>query len=82
MTALITSLKPLKVDMTDSLVLQVDGHLNLKTFGVHGEFHLVRFENEHSDFFSSLGYEPTIVFYKVSSIIEMDFHALLHDLVD
>ena len=68
--------------MGDSLVPQLDVHLGFETFGIHGLFHLVRIENEHAAFSPSLSYESTIFLDEATFVVEMNLHALLHDLAD
>ena len=57
----------LEVDMADSLEPQLDVHLGFETFGIHGRFHLVWFENELSALSPSPSYALTILFNKAST---------------
>ena len=69
-------------DVAGSLVPQLNVPLDFETCGIHGRFHLVWIEREHSVFSPSPSYYPTIFFYKSSFVVETDLHALLHDLAN
>ena len=71
-----------RFDVVDSLVPQLNIRLNLETFGIHGRFYLIQIENKYLAFSPSFGNEFAILFYKAASIVEIDLHALLHDLAD
>ena len=68
--------------MADSLVPQLDVRLGFETFGIHGRFHLVRIENEHTAFSPSLSYESNIFLNEAIFIVGTNLHALLLDLAN
>ena len=68
--------------MADSFVLELDACLGFETFSVHCLFHLIRIEDGHSAFSSSLGYELDIFLDEATFIVEADLYALLRDLTN
>ena len=76
------SSKPLKVDVADPPVPQLDICLDIAALGIHCRFYLIRIENEQATFSPSSSDEPTLAFDEASSLVEPDLHALLHDSAD
>ena len=48
----------------------------------HGHFYLVQLEDKNSTFPSTTSDNSTFLFNEATSVIELDLHALLHNLVD
>ena len=63
-------LELLEIDVAYSHVPQFQVGFSFEAFGKHVLLRLVRIEDEHSTFSSTVSYESTVVFHEAPSIVE------------
>ena len=68
--------------MANPFVLQLYVGVGSMALGKHCRFHLVRIEDEHLTFSSTMSDKSTFFSDEASSVIEADLHALFHYLAN
>ena len=71
-----------EIDVANSLVPQLNDRVTFRAFCKHGQFHLVRIENEHSALSSSARNESALFFNETTTLVESYLHALFNNLAD